>query len=79
VGRAGLRELLAAPWELERPSLLAGLTAEIVEPVPAGEQVVALGWPVEADGRKHHTASALLGADGRLLARARALWITLRA
>jgi hypothetical protein len=65
-------------WELERPSLLAGLTAEIVEPVPAGEDVVAIGWPLRADGRKHHTASALLGADGRLLARAGALWITLR-
>jgi len=66
-------------WELERPSLLAGLTAELIEPVPAGEDVVAVGWPLDADGRKHHTASALLGADGRLLARARALWITLRA
>jgi hypothetical protein len=66
-------------WQLERPSLLAGLTAELVEPVVTGEEVVAVGWPVEVDGRKHHTASALLGADGRLLARARALWITLRA
>ena len=66
-------------WGLERPSLLAGMTAELVEPLSAGETVVAVGWPVESEGRKHHTASALLGADGRLLARASALWITLRA
>lgn len=66
-------------WELQRPSMLAGMTAEIIEPVPAGEPVVVVGWPVGSEGRKHHTASALLGADGRLLARARALWITLRA
>ena len=65
-------------WELKRPSMLAGMTAELLEPVPAGEQAVAVGWPLGSDGRKHHTASALLGADGRLLARARALWITLR-
>ena len=65
-------------WELERPSLLAGMTAELLEPVPAGAPAVAVGWPVHSDGRKHHTASALLGADGRLLGRARALWITLR-
>ena len=65
-------------WELRRPSLLAGMTAELLEPVPAGPPAVAVGWPLHSDGRKHHTASALLSADGRLLARARALWITLR-
>ena len=65
-------------WELERPSMLGGMTAEVLEAVPAGETAVAVGWRLHSDGRKHHTASALLGADGRLLARARALWITLR-
>jgi hypothetical protein len=65
-------------WNVARPSMLAGMTTELVEPLPAGETVVAVGWPVDSAGRKHHTASALLGADGRLLARARALWITLR-
>jgi hypothetical protein len=33
-----------------------------------------VGWPLETEGRKHRSASALLGADGRLLARGRALW-----
>jgi hypothetical protein len=65
-------------WELDRPSLLAGMTTELLEPVPAGAPAVAVGWSLHSDGRKHHTASALLGADGRLLGRARALWITLR-
>jgi hypothetical protein len=40
---------------------------------------VACGWPLEAEGRKQHTASALLSADGRILARARHLWVAPRA
>lgn len=66
-------------WDAQRPSLLAGLAAELIEPVRLGEPVVAVGWPLETEGRKHRSASALLGADGRLLARARALWIRLAA
>ena len=64
-------------WDAQRPSLLAGLAAELIEPVRLGEPVVAVGWPLETEGRKHRSASALLGADDRLLARARALWIRL--
>jgi len=40
--------------------------------------VVAVGWGLGGEGRKHLSASALLTADGRMLARARALWIRLR-
>jgi hypothetical protein len=54
------------------------MAAELLEPVPSGEPVVAVGWPVETSGRRHHAGSALLTADGRLLARARTLWIRLR-
>jgi hypothetical protein len=56
-------------------SLLGRMRAEQLEPVPMGEPVVATGWLVAAEGRKHHTASALLAADGTLLARATAIWI----
>lgn len=64
-----------ALWEAEVPSLLGRMQAELLAPVPLGEPIVATGWFLAADGRKTHTASALLAADGRLLARARALWI----
>lgn len=60
-------------------ALLGALHAELLAPVELGEPVVCVGWPEERDGRKHVTASALLGADGRMLARARAVWIELRA
>jgi hypothetical protein len=40
---------------------------------------VATGWLQRAEGNQHWTASALLDADGRLLARASHLWIRPRA
>ena len=68
-----------ALWPRRRPSLLARMTAELREPIALGRPVVAVGWSLGEDGRKHHSASALLDTDGRTLAVARALWIELRA
>jgi hypothetical protein len=62
----------------ERPSLLARMHAEILEPIPLGRPVVAVGWTLGAQGRKHESATALLDSDGRMLARAAALWIQIR-
>ena len=53
--------------------------AELHEPIPLGEPIVACGWPLEAEGRKQFTASALVSADGRILARARHRWVQPRA
>jgi hypothetical protein len=47
-------------------------------PVPAREPSVVVGWELGSEGRKLHSASALLSAEGEVLARARALWIALR-
>jgi len=68
-----------ALWQADTLSLLAWMHAEVLEPVPVGEPIVATGWFLDAEGRKTHTASALLSADGRLLARARCLWVKPRA
>jgi hypothetical protein len=68
-----------ALWEADVPSLLAWMHAEVLEPIPLGEPIVATGWLLGAEGRKHYTASALLSADGQLLARARHLWVRPRA
>ena len=65
-------------WDRERPSLLARLAVERQDSVTVGEPVVAVGWHLASEGRKHHTASALLSPEGDVLARARALWIRLR-
>jgi hypothetical protein len=62
----------------ERPSLLARMTAELLEPIAVGRPVVAVGWSLGREGRKYESATALLSAHGRLLGRSRALWIQMR-
>jgi hypothetical protein len=59
-------------------SFLARLTARVDSPVPAGEEHVVIGWPLDKDGRKHHAGSAVLTRDGDVLAVARALLIQAR-
>jgi len=68
-----------AMWDADVPSLLARMHAELREPIRLGEPVVAVGWMLGSEGRKTQTASALLSADGRTLARARHLWVQPRA
>jgi hypothetical protein len=63
----------------EAPSVLARLTASLEAPVRAGEPHVVLAWPLERAGRKREAGSAIIGADGLVRARARALWIELEA
>jgi hypothetical protein len=65
-------------WGKGPPCVLAWMAAALDAPVRAGEPHALLAWPVEIDGRKRHTGVALYDADGRVLARARALWIELK-
>lgn len=55
--------------------LLARMTARIDRLPAEGERCVVVGWPLDADGRKRHAATALYGADGEPLAVSRQLWI----
>jgi hypothetical protein len=68
-----------ALWSADVPYLLAWTQAALDAPIPLGEPIVACGWPLGSDGRKQYTASALLSADGQILARARHLWVQPRA
>ena len=65
-------------WGNAQPSLLASLQAEQLEPVPAGEPLAVVGWSLGGEGRKHRSATAILGPAGDVLARAEALWIRMR-
>lgn len=58
-------------------ALLGQLTADIFERPSAGEQCIAVGWRIANEGRKYIAGTALYGADGRLLAQAKAIWIEL--
>jgi hypothetical protein len=56
-------------------ALLARFSAELVRDADPSETLVVVGWGEGSEGRKHHTASAVIDADGATVARARALWI----
>lgn len=59
-------------------SVLGRLTARIDARIEPGMTCVALGWPIDRDGRKLSAGTALLSEDGELLAHARATWIELK-
>jgi hypothetical protein len=68
-----------ANWGTGPPIVLARFAASLEGPVEAGRRYVLASWPIELEGRKRHTGVALFDEDGEQLARARALWIELRA
>lgn len=66
----------ALPRAEEINALLARFTARIDGERPRpGETCAVIAWPVASEGRKHRGGAALYGGDGRLIARAEALWI----
>jgi hypothetical protein len=62
--------------DFQREGVLLGRMAVEIDSLPTpGEPHVVLGWRIGADGRKRHAGSALVTADGEVLARARSTWI----
>ncbi len=59
-------------------ALLGRLTADIDRVPVVGETLIAMGWPVRVEGRKHFSGSALATPDGDVIARAAAVWIGLK-
>lgn len=59
-------------------ALLGRLTARIDRVPVVGERLIAMGWPIGADKRKHYSGSALATAEGEIIARAAATWIELK-
>ena len=55
--------------------VLGELCATIVTPLTPGERCVVMGWPLGADGRKRLAGTAVYAESGRLVAKARAVWI----
>ena len=52
------------------------MTASLAVLPVAGDQCLVIGWPAGRDGRKLLAGSALLGPGGKVLAVARAVWLT---
>ena len=55
--------------------VLGELTAALEGSLRVGERAIVLGWPIVAEGRKRLSGTAIYGADGRLVAKARAVWL----
>jgi hypothetical protein len=62
-----------------RQMLLGEFTAHVDRRVHIDEPCVVIGWPISVSGRKYEVGTALFDEDGELCARARGLWIELRA
>lgn len=71
----------AAPmWSPDSPppAYVLGRLAAVVDRRPrVGERLIALGWPIDEDGRKLHAGSAVLDETGMCLGTARATWISI--
>jgi hypothetical protein len=62
--------------DFQREGVLLGRMAARIDRLPApGEEHVVLGWRIGEKGRKRYAGSALLTADGGVLARSRSTWI----
>lgn len=62
--------------DFQREGVLLGRMAARIDRLPEpGEPHVVVGWRVGEDGRKRYAGSALLTADGEVLARARSTWL----
>jgi hypothetical protein len=59
--------------EEQRLAFLVRDSVEIQAPVPSGEELVAIAWPLRVEGRKRFAGSALLAATGEVLASCEAL------
>ena len=59
-------------------SMLARLSAELLEPVSAERRYVVMAWPISRRDRKHIAGSAIFTARGELVAQAWALMIELK-
>jgi hypothetical protein len=59
------------------PALLGRMAVRVHGPAPTGEPLVIQAWSLGSEGRKHGAGTALHAADGRLLAVARQIWVSL--
>lgn len=65
-------------WSEVKVPVLGRLTAVVEDRAREGDRCIAMAWPIEREGRKLHTASAIRDRTGATLAVARATWIELR-
>ena len=73
---SGIAASEAAGLGQDTAILLGQMTASVAVPPRPGDQCLVIAWPAGRDGRKLLAGSALLGPGGKVLATARAVWLT---
>lgn len=58
-----------------RTGLLGRITAKILKPVKASDQIVIAGWEIGVDGKKHFAGTALFDQAGDCCAYSKQVWI----
>lgn len=59
-------------------AVLGRFAVEIVAPAKGDRPLIAVGWRLDAEGRKHRAGSAVFTEDGALVARGLATWVSLK-
>lgn len=59
-------------------AVLGRMAADVLDVPAVDESCVVMGWPLGGEGRKLHSGTAVFGAGGRLIGKARATWIKLQ-
>ncbi|MFI5890857.1 hypothetical protein ACIA5D_12150 [Actinoplanes sp. NPDC051513] len=73
---SGVAAAAAVELHADTAVVLGRMTANVAALPNAGDECRVVAWPLGHEGRKLTAGSALLGPDGRVLAAAKALWIT---
>lgn len=58
-----------------RTGLLGRMTAKVLQPVPADEEIVITGWCISVEGKKHFAGTALFNQQGDCCAYSKQVWI----
>ncbi len=58
-----------------RTGLLGRMTAKLLTPVRASDQIVITGWCIEIEGKKHFAGTALFNQQGECCAYSKQVWI----
>ncbi|HSE04996.1 MAG TPA: hypothetical protein VLK35_12655 [Methylomirabilota bacterium] len=71
-------------WAITGPANTGTLQVEILGPVDGRQELIVMGWPMAGvsarpGSRRRYAGTALLDAQGNLLARGAAIWVTPRA
>jgi hypothetical protein len=68
----------AALMKQKKIAFLGEITAHLRRDIQVGEQLIVVGWTIDAGTRSHRTATVIIDADDEVVASAHATWVELK-